>query len=127
MVIHVIILMNSEVQIMEWYEILISVLSGLVVTIPLVVKLVEYVRKAIIAKNWNHLLVLIMDLMSEAEGKFDTGLERKDWVMMAIKASADTINYDINMDEVSKLIDALCAMAKVVNVPVEKEQVEVSK
>ena len=112
---------------MEWYEILISVLSGLVVTIPLVVKLVEYVRKAIIAKNWNQLLVLIMDLMAEAEGKFATGLERKDWVMMAIKASADTIQYDINMDEVSKLIDALCAMAKVVNVPVEKEQVEVSK
>lgn len=112
---------------MEWYEILISVLSGLVVTIPLVVKLVEYVRKAIIAKNWNQLLVLVMDLMSEAEGKFETGLERKDWVMMAIKASADTINYDINMDEVSKLIDALCAMAKVVNVPKETEQVEVSK
>lgn len=109
---------------MEWYEILISVLSGLVVTIPLVVKLVEYVRKAIIAKNWNQLLVLIMDLMSEAEGKFDTGLERKDWVMMAIRASADTINYDIDMEEVSKLIDALCAMAKVVNVPVVEEQVE---
>ena len=113
---------------MEWYEILISVLSGLVVTIPLVVKLVEYVRKAIIAKNWNQLLVLIMDLMAEAEGKFETGLERKDWVMMAIKASADTINYDINLEEVSELINALCALSKVVNAPqTEKEQVEVSE
>lgn len=100
---------------MKWYEILISILSGLVTVIPLVVKLVEYVQKAAKEKNWNKLLQLIMNLMAEAEKKFDNGADRKEWVMMAIKASADTIDYDINMDEVSKLIDSLCAMTKTVN------------
>ena len=109
---------------MAWYEITLNILSGLVITIPLVVKLVEYVKKAIKEKNWNKLLGMIMSLMSEAEKKFATGAERKDWVMMAIKASADTIDYDINMNEVSKLIDSLCAMAKQVNVPVVEEKVE---
>ena len=106
---------------MEWYEILISVLTGLAATIPLVIKLVEYVKKAIKEKNWNKLLILIMDLMEQAESKFNTGAEKKDWVMMAIKASADTINYDINMDEVSKLVDALCKMSKSVNAPKAEE------
>lgn len=108
---------------MEWYEIVISILSGLVAVIPLVVKLIEYVKKAIKERNWNKLLTLIMDLMMEAEGKFDNGAERKDWVMMAVKASADTIDYDIDMNEVSKLIDTLCALTKKVNAPKAEEEV----
>ena len=32
-----------------------------------------------------------------------------------VKASAGTINYDINMDEISALVDSLCEMANVVN------------
>lgn len=110
---------------MEWYEILVSVLTGLAATIPLVIKLVEYVKKAMKEKNWNKLLELVMNLMTEAEGKFNNGDERKEWVMMAIKASADTIDYDVNMDDVSKLIDSLCEMTKKVNPP--KVEGEVSK
>ena len=111
---------------MEWYEILIDILSGLIIVIPLVVKLIEYVKKATKEKNWNKLLQLIMNLMAEAENKFDNGTDRKDWVMMAIKASADTIEYDINMDEVSALIDSLCAMTKMVNAPKTEEVSEQS-
>ena len=44
---------------MEWYEILISILSGLVALIPLVVKLVEYVEKSVKEKNWTSLLQLV--------------------------------------------------------------------
>lgn len=102
---------------MEWYEIVISILSGLVAVIPLVVKLVEYVQKAAKEKNWNDLLKLVMNLMEQAEGKFDNGEERKEWVLMMVKASADTINYDIDLDQVSKMIDSLCEMTKVVNAP----------
>lgn len=113
---------------MKWYEVLISIMSGLITVIPLVVKLVEYVQKAAKEKNWNKLLQLIMNLMTEAESKFDNGVDRKEWVMMAIKASADTIDYDINMDEVSKLIDSLCTMTKNVNAPkIEENAEEVSK
>ena len=102
---------------MEWYEILISILSGLAATIPLVIKLVEYVKKAVKEKNWNALLALITNLMAEAENKFTNGAERREWVLTCVKASADTINYDINLEEVGELIDSLCALSKVVNAP----------
>ena len=111
---------------MEWYKILISVLSGLVAVIPLVVKLVEYVQKATKEKNWNDLLKLVMNLMEQAEGKFDNGNERREWVLMMVKASADTINYDIDLDVVAQMIDSLCEMTKVVNAPVAKTE-EVSE
>lgn len=107
---------------MKWYEIIVEILSGLIIMIPLVVKLVEYVKAAAMEKNWNDLLKLVMNLMKEAEGKFDNGADRKSWVMMAIKASADTINYPIDIDQVSELIDNLCAMTKVVNPPKIDEQ-----
>ena len=109
---------------MEWYEILISILSGLVAVIPLVVKLVEYVQKATKEKNWNDLLQLVVNLMEQAEGKFDNGDERKEWVLMMVKASADTINYDIDLTVVAQMIDSLCAMTKVVNAPAIEEKVE---
>ena len=104
---------------MEWYEIVISILSGLVALIPLVVKLVEYVEKAAKEKNWTSLLQLVTKLVEEAEGKFDNGEERKSWVLMAVKASSDTLNYDVNMDQVSELVDSLCALSKKVNVNVK--------
>ena len=109
---------------MEWYEILVSVLTGLAATIPLVVKLVEYVQKAVKEKNWNELLALVTRLMQEAEGKFDNGDERREWVLMMVKASADTINYDIDLNQVAAMIDSLCAMTKVVNAPKVEEKIE---
>lgn len=102
---------------MDWVNIIVSILSGLAVAIPLIVELVKWIQKAIQEKNWQALLELIITLMAEAEAKFDTGAARKDYVMLAIRASADTINYTIDMDVVSKLIDDLCAMSKQVNAP----------
>ena len=109
---------------MEWYEIIISILSGLVAVIPLVVKLIEYVKKATREKNWNDLLKLVTNLMEQAEGKFNNGDERKEWVLMMVKASADTINYDIDLNQVASMIDSLCEMTKVVNAPKVEEKVE---
>lgn len=109
---------------MEWYEIVISILSGLAATIPLVIKLVEYVQKAIQEKNWNQLVALIMNLMAEAENKFDSGEDRKAWVLSMVEASAKTINYDVDLEQVSLLIDSLCEMSKKVNVPSGEEVTE---
>lgn len=109
---------------MEWYEILISVLTGLAAAIPLVIKLVEYVRKAIQEKNWNNLLKLVMNLMEQAEEKFDNGADRKAWVLSMVEASARTINYDVDLAQVGQLIDALCAMSKQVNAPKIEEVTE---
>ena len=110
---------------MDWYEVIISILSGIAVATPLVIKLVEYVRKAIKEKNWKDLLELVTNLMKEAEGKFDNGSDRREWVITCVKATASTINYDIDMDVVGKLIDDLCAMSKVVNAPKEETGPEV--
>lgn len=99
-----------------WTDYVLPILSGLAVTIPLVIKLVEYVKKAIKERNWPGLLDLVIRYMEEAEKKFDNGADRKEWVMAMIEATADTVNYDVDMKVVSELIDGLCSMAKVVNV-----------
>lgn len=100
---------------MNWINYIVSILSGLAIAIPLIVKLVEYVEKAIKEKNWNKLLDLIINLMQEAEEKFDNGATRKEWVLAMVKSSADSINYNIDLDEVGNLIDSLCDMSKIVN------------
>lgn len=106
---------------MEWYEIAISIITGLITAIPLVIKLVEYVQKAVQEKNWNNLLTLVMNLMKEAEGKFEKGADKKAWVISMIEASAKTINYEVDIEQVGQLIDSLCAMTKVVNPPTVEE------
>lgn len=94
---------------------IIAILTGLATAIPLVIKLIEYVQKAVKEKNWNTLLKLTISLMEEAEHKFDDGATRKEWCLAMIRSSADSINYDIDMEAVSELIDSLCDMSKVIN------------
>ena len=102
---------------MEWYEILISVLTALTAVIPLVVKLIEYVQKAQKEKNWSALLVLLTDLMEAAEKQYEDGVTKKQFVMAELQALSSTLNYDIDWEVVSTLIDDLCAMSKVLNSP----------
>ncbi len=109
---------------MEWIQILVSVFAGLATAIPLVIKLVEYVQKAVKERNWNRMLDLLMDLMEAAENKFETGAEKKEWVLAMIQTSADNINYDIDMAAISQLIDNLCDMSKIVNAPNKTQEVE---
>lgn len=101
---------------MEWYEIIVKILVGLATVIPLVVGLVKYVKQAIMEKNWNQMLSIVMKLMVEAEGKFDNGADRREWVLSMVEASAESINYPIDIECVGELIDSLCAMSKQVNV-----------
>lgn len=109
---------------MEWVNIIVSILSGVAACIPLVIKLVQYVKEAAKEKNWNTLLKLVMELMQDAEEMFEDGASRKEWVLHMVTSSADYINYDIDIEVVSKMIDDLCAMTKVVNPPsVENETV----
>lgn len=100
---------------------IIAILTGLATAIPLVINLVKYVQKAVKEKNWNQVVQLVMNLMKEAETKFDNGVDRKQWVLAMIQASADTINYDIDINAISDLIDSLCSMSKVVNAPTQSK------
>lgn len=101
---------------MNWLETIIYLLPTVTTLVVLVVKLVQAVQKAIKEKNWNQLVDMVMSYMVEAEEKFSDGATRKEWVMAMIRNSAELVNYDINMDEVSILIDKLSAMSKKVNV-----------
>lgn len=109
---------------MDWVNVVVSILSSLAIVIPLVVELVKWIKTAVQEKNWSKLITLVMTFMADAEKMFQTGEERKNYVLLAIKASADTINYNIDMDQVSKLIDELAAMSKIVNAPVEEKTEE---
>lgn len=107
---------------MEWLRFVVSALAGLATAIPLAIKLVEYVQKAVKEKNWGKVLDMVMKYMATAEEKFDNGADRKEWVLAMVKASADTVDYDIDMEVISKLIDDLCKMSKTVNAPDEAEK-----
>lgn len=109
---------------MSWIEYIPPILVGLATCIPLVVKLIQYVQKAVQEKNWTNMLNLLMDLMEEAETKFETGADKKEWVLAMMKAAADSINYPIDMDALSALIDSLCDLTNNVNPPSGKEVVE---
>lgn len=105
-------------------ELIISILSGLVVCVPLTVKLVQYVQKSVQEKNWSALIGLLIDLMEQAEQKFEDGATRKEWVMAMVQTSAEYINYQIDTEALSDLIDSLCDMTQIVNAPADEEKKE---
>lgn len=104
---------------MEWYEIVVSVLSGLVALIPLVYKLVAMTTSYVKEKNWNKIIVMVTEYMMTAETMFETGAERKSWVIEMLKTSAKVSNFDLteeNLLKISELIDQMCALSKTINV-----------
>lgn len=101
---------------MEWLDLIIEILKAVVIIIPLVVALVNAVRKAIKEKNWSLLVSMVTGYIQVAEEKFTNGAERKEWVMAMVEEAAKSINYEFDSAVVSDLIDNLCAMAKKVNV-----------
>lgn len=98
-----------------WIQAIISILSGVAVIVPLVAKLVQFVQANVKEKNWNQMLKLVMNLMAEAEEKFTKGAEKKEWVLGELRAMAGTLNYDIEWDVVSDMIDKICDVSKELN------------
>ena len=99
-----------------WIQALISILSGIAVLVPLLVKFVQYVQKAAQEKNWAEMMRIVMRLMAEAEQKFDEGAQRKEWVLAELRAVASTLNYEIDWAVVSDMIDKICDVSKEINV-----------
>ena len=100
---------------MEWAKLIISNLTGIAAIIALVISVVKYATQAIKEKNWPQVVKMVSDYMEQAEDMFDSGADRKQWVMAMVQVSADSVKYNINMTEIGQLIDDLCAMSKVVN------------
>lgn len=103
----------------DWVSFAAQVISTVAVLITLIYELIKYVQKAIKEKNWNKLLDLVLGYMEAAEDKFTNGADKKQWVLAMVQASAHTINYDIDVQVISDLIDRFCAMSNIVNAPTD--------
>lgn len=101
-------------------ELIITIVFNVILAIgiatPLVIALVKYVRQSIQEKNWNNLVKLVLELISIAEEKFETGAERKEWVISMVRAVENQINFDIDEETLSNLIDDLVNLTKKVNI-----------
>lgn len=102
----------------DWVNLIISILAGLATCIPLAVQLVKYVKAAIQEKNWSKIMKLVLNLMTEAEKVYSTGAERKQYVMSSIESIKDTLNYQIDMDQISNMIDEIVKASKTINAEV---------
>lgn len=98
-----------------WTNIILPILSGLVAVIPLVIKLVEISQKFIKEKNWTMVMQLVLKLMAEAEENYETGAERKEYVLDSIKALQGTLNYEVDLDAIGVMIDSIVLATKKIN------------
>lgn len=96
-------------------SIIVSILTGAATCIPLAVKLAQVVKQAVQEKNWSSVLDLVVNLMQEAETKFNDGATRKEWVLAMVQTSAQYADYPIDNAALSNLIDSLCALTNKVN------------
>lgn len=112
--------MNSE----QIIPIVSSLCVGLATIIPLVYNLVKYVKKSVQEKNWQSMVNLAFKLMSKAEGMFDNGADRLDYVVAMVKSAADEINYQINEEQLKQFINDTVALTKVVNYPKDNKKTE---
>lgn len=108
-----------------WIEIIIAVLTGLATCIPLVIKLVQTIKDSVKAKNWAPTMQLMLRLMAEAEENYSTGAEKKAYVLDSIEAIKDTLNYDVDMEAIDAMIDAIVIATKQINVKTEEEEVAI--
>ena len=103
---------------MQIWELIAGILTGLIVCVPLVIKLVSVTREAVQKGNWNKLVSLVSSYMVEAEKKMSDGATRKEWVIGMIRTSAHNLDYvitDADWTKISDMIDDLVAMAEIVN------------
>lgn len=102
---------------MDYIRLILQIVVQLITLTPLVIELVKYVRLSIKEKNWGKLLNIVLGLIQQAETTFDNGATRKEWVMAMAKSAAASINYEIDEEQLSELIDSLVELSKKVNVP----------
>ena len=98
-----------------WIEIIVAILTGIATCIPLIIKLVQTIKETVKAKNWAPMMQLVLKLMAEAEENYSTGAEKKTYVLDSIEALKGTLNYDVDMDAISAMVDAIIEATKKIN------------
>ena len=103
---------------MNWESILqfvCIILAGAATAVPLALQLVRYAKMAVEEKNWTKLLELVLELMKNAEEIYESGPQRRDYVIDAVMQLGQRVGYTMEEEALGKLIDDLCAMSKTVN------------
>ena len=101
---------------MEWYEIIISILSGLTVSVPIVITLVKCIAALYKEKNWGKLIAIVSNLITEAETLYADGASKKEYVINSVMSISKTIDYPVNKEILSELIDNLVTLTNKVNI-----------
>ena len=101
---------------MEWLKLIIAILSGIAACIPLVIKLINVLKELYKEKNWSKLVVIVTNFMAEAETLYPDGASKKEYVINSIMAISKTIDYPVDREMLSELIDSLVTLSKKVNV-----------
>lgn len=104
---------------MEFNDVLslvLAIISGVTTCIPLIVQLVKYIKMAAAERNFGNIMKIVVDLMPEAEEKFSTGEARKQYVMSNIESLSNSLHYEVDLDKVSTMIDAIVAASKKINI-----------
>lgn len=97
-------------------EFIAAIAAGVATALPLIGKLLKTVDELRRSRNWGNLLGIVTDLMAEAENQLNAGADKKAFVLSGVEVLANSVDYEIDMDELSELIDSLCEMSKKVNV-----------
>jgi len=100
----------------DWVNIAISVLTSIIIVLPLVVNLIKYVKQLTQEKNWAGLLAMVNKYIIAAEEGLETGAEKEDWVVSMIMASASVINYNIDEAQLRALIRDIIEVTNLVNI-----------
>ena len=101
---------------MDLLKLIIAILSGISACIPLVIKLINYVKALAKEKNWGKLVVIVSSLMAEAETLYPDGASKKEYVINSVMAIAKTIDYPVDKDMLGELIDSLAQLSKKINI-----------
>ena len=110
---------------MNYVQLIALICAALAVLIPMGVKLYKTSQALIREKNWPRLVAAVSKYMEEAEHLFEEGADKKAWVLMMVKTTAEQIDFNLTEEDIKNLgdlIDALCEMSKVVNVEGEKQE-----
>lgn len=101
---------------MEIVNLIVIIVIGLGACVSFAMQLRTYIRTAMAENKFDDIIKIALDLIPEAEDKFSTGAERKEYVMSNIKSISATMNGKVDLDKISDMIDAIVAMSKKVNV-----------
>ena len=109
------------------FNVIWSIVAGLVICIPVVVKLVNVTKEAIRNKNWYYIVKAVSELMQDAEQLILHGADKKKYVLSMLESLVAQIDYQItdsDWQRISEMIDELATMSKIVNSGTSIQQTE---